>query len=53
MFPQSEEHSSGTDPETRRELLQDALADVAYRRELLDGLEAVRAKWDAEKRRKS
>jgi hypothetical protein len=45
MFPPNGEHGAGTDLETRRELLDDALADAKYRRELLEGLDAVQAKW--------
>jgi hypothetical protein len=43
--PPAGEYGTGTDPQSRRERLEDAIAEVEYRRELLEGLEAVRAKW--------
>jgi hypothetical protein len=39
------EFGTGSDPESRRENLADAEDEVAYRRELLAGLDAVQAKW--------
>jgi hypothetical protein len=36
---------TGTDPESRRKALDDALAKVKYRKRLLAELDAVRAKW--------
>jgi hypothetical protein len=38
---------TGSDPKSRREALAEALAKVEYRRQLLEGLEAVQAKWAA------
>jgi hypothetical protein len=39
------EFGTGTSPAERQESLERALAQVEYRRELLEGLEAVQAKW--------
>ena len=39
------EFGAGRDPENHRERLADAEAEVAYRQELLAGLNAVQAKW--------
>jgi hypothetical protein len=38
-------HWRSCDPERRRKALKSALAEVEYRRELLAGLDAVRARW--------
>jgi hypothetical protein len=39
------EYGARTNAAECREALEDALAEAKYRRELLEGLEAVRAKW--------
>jgi hypothetical protein len=41
----SGEYGAGTDLASRRELLQDAMAEVKYRQQLLDGLAEVQQKW--------
>jgi hypothetical protein len=41
----SGEYGAGTDLASRRELLQDAMAEVKYREQLLDELGAVQKKW--------
>jgi hypothetical protein len=43
--PPAGEYGTGCDPESRRERLEKAIAEVEYRKELLKELEAVRAKW--------
>jgi hypothetical protein len=43
--PPAGEYGTGCDPESRRQRMEEAEDEVAYRRELLAGFEAMRAEW--------